>query len=114
MADAKQIQFGHRLKRIDRSHRRLAQGYVTSVNHDGLIIARPARRSSGMPLRGVFLCLTVLLTFKAFVYAQIGAAAYADRVALLESGTIVEKLGAYVMVADPVTVWLAQQINLVF
>ena len=112
MADAKQMQFGYRLKRIDKAHRKLAHGYVTSINHDGLIIARPARRSSGVPLRGLFLCLLVLLTFKGFVYAQIGGAAYADRVGLLENGTIVEQLGAYVMFADPATLWIAQQISL--
>ena len=79
MADVRQMQFGHRLKRIDKAHRKLAHGYVTSVNHDGLIIARPARRSSGLPLRGLFMCLVVLMTFKGFVYAQIGGPAYSDR-----------------------------------
>ncbi len=112
MADVKQMQFGHRLKRIDKTHRQLSNGYVTSVNHDGLIIARPARRSSGLPLRGLFLCLVVLMTFKGFVYAQIGSTAYADRVSLLESGTFVEQIGAYAMFADPVTLWISEQIAL--
>jgi len=110
MADAKQVEFGERLNRIDKSHRQLARGYVTTVNHDGLIIARPHRRSSRLPLRGLFLSLAVLLAFKGFVYAQIGEAAYQDRVQLLANGTIVEQIGAYAMYADPVTLWIAQQI----
>ncbi len=114
MADAKQIAFGERLSRIDKNHRQLAKGYVTSVNHDGLIIARPQRKASRLPLRGLFLSLAVVLVFKAAVYAQIGEAAYQDRVNLLANGTIVEKIGAYAMFADPVTLWLAQQIATIF
>lgn len=109
MADAKQLEFGERINRIDRTHRKLAKGYVTSVNHDGLIIARPHRQSSRLPLRGLFLSLLVLLTFKGFVYAQIGATAYQDRVELLANGTIVEQIGGYAMYADPVTLWIAGQ-----
>ena len=111
MANAKQMEFGARLNKINRTHEQLAQGYVTSVNHDGLIIARPVRRATRRPLRGVFLALAVLLTFKGFVYAQIGAAAYDERVGLLSSGTLVEKIGAYAMHADPITIWVAAQIS---
>ncbi len=111
MADAKQIQFGQRLRRIDRHHRKLARGYVATVNHDGLIVARPRRRTSLFPLRGLFLCLLTLLAFKGFLYAQLGETSYAQRVALLQSGTVVEKMGAYAMQADPVTIWIGDQIR---
>lgn len=111
MTDAKQIQFGHRLRRIDRHHRKLARGYVTSVNHDGLIVARPRRQTSLFPLRGLFLCLLTLLAFKGFIYAQLGPTSYGERVALLQEGTIVEKMGGYAMTADPVTLWIAGQID---
>lgn len=114
MADAKQIEFGHRIHKIERSHKKLAKGYVTSVGKDGLIVARPARRTSGLPLRGLFLALLVLLAFKGFVYSQIGGQAYQDRVALLESGTVVEKVGAYAMYADPVTIWIAGHLDRAF
>ncbi len=111
MTDVKQAEFGHRLQRIDRAHRQLSHGYVTSIGADGLIIAKPRRRTSKLPLRGLFLSLLVLITFKGFVYAQIGGQAYQDRVALLESGSIVEQVGAYAMYADPVTLWIAKQIS---
>lgn len=109
MADAKQMQFGQRLSRIDQNHRKLAKGYVTTMTKDGLIIARPQRRSSRLPARGLFLSLLVLLTFKGFVYAQIGEIAYQSRVDLLAQGTIVEQIGSYAMYADPITLWIAQQ-----
>ena len=111
MTDAKQIQFGHRLRRIDRQHRKLARGYVTSVNHDGLIVARPSRQTSLFPLRGLFLCLLTLLAFKGFIYAQLGPTSYGERVALLQEGTLVEKMGGYAMTADPVTLWIGGQIS---
>ena len=113
MADMKQIEFGNRLRRIDRNHQMIADGYIATVGQDGLIIAKPHKRSSRLPLRGLFLTLLVLLAFKGFVYAQIGAQAYADRVALLESGTIVERIGAYAMYADPATIWIAEQIAMI-
>lgn len=111
MADAKQIQFSQRLRRIDRHHRKLARGYVASINHDGLIIARPRRQTSLFPMRGLFLCLLTLLAFKGFLFAQLGQTSFDERVARLQSGTIVEKMGAFAMQADPATVWIAEQIR---
>lgn len=111
MADAKQLQFGQRLSRIDRHHRKINQGYVASMNHDGLVIARPRKQGSRVPLRGIFLCLLVLIAFKGFLFAEIGERAYADRMAILQGGTFVEQIGAYAMKADPVTLWVAGQIE---
>lgn len=107
MADAKQLQFGQRLRQIDRTNRSLALGYITTVNHDGLIIARPHRRTSHFPFRGLFLGLLILLAFKGFLYASIGPEFYQNQVTRLQNGTAVEKVGAYIMKADPFTVWLA-------
>lgn len=114
MADAKQAQFGARLRKIDRTHRRLSKGYVTSINQDGLIIARPRRRVTATPLRGIFFALAILLAFKGFVYSQIGSSVYAERVDVLRGGTIVEQVGAYAMQADPVTKWIATQFSQIF
>lgn len=111
MPDVKQIEFGQRLRRIDRHDRKLAHGYVASMNHDGLVIASPRKESKGLPLRGLFLTLLIMLTLKGFLYAQLGATAYADRVALLEGGTMIEKIGAYAMKVDPVTLWVSGQIG---
>jgi len=111
MADAKQLKFGQRIRRIDRTNRSLAQGYITTVNHDGLIIARPRRNSSHFPFRGLFLGLLILLAFKGFLFAKLGPESYQDQVTLLQAGTAVEKVGAYVMKADPVTIWLAGQMG---
>lgn len=107
MPDAKQLEFGHRLGRIQKHRKKLARGYVASVNHDGLIIAKPKVKSSGIPLRGIFLCLAVMFLFKAFLMTSLGDEAYESRVALLQNGTAVEQIGAYAMKADPLTTWMA-------
>jgi len=107
MADAKQVQFGQRLRRINRNHQRLANGYVTSVNHDGLIIARPRRREPHKKLRAVAFVIIILMAFKIFLFAQIGPAAYEQRLVALQNGSFLENIAGYAMTADPITIWAA-------
>ncbi|QMU57901.1 MAG: hypothetical protein GKR98_06630 [Boseongicola sp.] len=103
-------EFERRMRRINRRHTKLSQGYVTQVNGDGLVVARPKRRTSGSTIRGVALMLAVILVFKGFLYAQLGPQGYADRVNALAGGNTIEQAGAWVMTADPVTLWLSEQI----
>ncbi|MEE9388606.1 MAG: hypothetical protein V3U96_08335 [Paracoccaceae bacterium] len=107
MTDAKQMQFGQRLRRIDHNHRKLAKGFVTSMNHDGLLIARPVRTDLRFTWRGVAYVIIVMMAFKIFLHAQIGAEAYQARVVALQNGSITAQLGAYAMTADPITVAFA-------
>lgn len=109
MSESQFQSFDNRLRKIDRRHRQLARGYVTSVNHDGLIIAEPRRYSRRFPWRGLLMTLIVLMAFKIFLYIQIGPATYDERVARLAQGNVAERVGAYAMTADPVTVWVAAQ-----
>jgi len=102
-------EFDARLDKIDKRHRKLARGYVMSVNHDGLIIAEPKVQRRGFPWRGTLLILVSLMIFKGFLHFQIGATAYDERVARLSAGTVVEQAGAYAMTADPVTLWISEQ-----
>lgn len=111
MSEAQYAEFGQRLKRIDRHHRKLAKGYVLSMNRDGLVVATPRRKSSGLPLRGLFLTLVALLVFKSFMLAQLGVEGYNERVLILEEGGMLAQVGAYAMKPDPATQWLAAQFN---
>lgn len=103
-------EFERRMRRISRRHSKLSQGYVTAVNSDGLVVARPQRRSNRGMLRGLAMVVIVMMLFKGFLHAQIGAEAYQDRVDALASGTVVEQAGAYFMVADPITLWISSQL----
>ncbi len=111
MADAKQLQFGQRLRRIDRNHRKLANGSITSMNHDGLLIARPLPTDLRLTWRGVAYIVLTVMAFKIFLFAQIGAVAYQERVVELQNGSIAAQFGAYAMAADPITVSFANAIS---
>lgn len=39
-----QIQFDERLRQLSRKHRAMSRGYITQIQSDGLIIARPVRQ----------------------------------------------------------------------
>ena len=103
-------EFERRMRRINRRHTRLSQGYRTEITGDNLVIAKPrAKRRTGA-LRGLALIFVTMFFFKAFLHAQLGPAAYADRVERLGNGTIVEQIGAWAMTADPVTLWVSERI----
>lgn len=103
MADAFH-EFDSRLKNIVRKRSKLAQGYVSNVGKDGLIIYRPKPRRAGFPLRGVFYMILGFMFFKAVIIAQLGLPLYSDRLALLSKASIVEQAGALVMQPDPLSV----------
>lgn len=111
MADVNMKEFGKRVQRINKRHRKLASGYVPSINHDGLIVARVRRSGPRFPWKGIALCFVAFFAFKGFLLVQLGQTTYAERVGKLETGTVVEQAGAYAMSADPVTRWVAAQIQ---
>lgn len=104
-------EFERRMRRINRRHTKLSQGYVTAVTDDGLVVAKPQKRRSGATLRGLVLIAVVILLFKGFLFAQLGVDAYNDRVDRLAAGNVVEQVGAWVMAADPVTVTISHYLS---
>jgi len=101
-------EFNDRVRKLSRKHTRMARGVVTSVNHDGLIIAKPRRRGLRFPVRGPALFLAVFFFFKGFLIAGLGPIGYAERVEALNAGTLTEQLGGYVMNIDPISLYIAQ------
>lgn len=104
-------EFDRRMRRISRRHSKLSHGYVTQVTHDGLVVAKPQRRTARGTLRGLIVVFFVMMIFKGFLHAQLGAAAYQARVDGLAAGSIFEQAGAWVMTADPVTEMLSLKIS---
>ena len=112
MADANYVKFNKRLRDIDRKHSKLSRGYVQLVERDGLLVPVARRQSRrGFPFKGLLLILTGFLVFKGFLLAHLGHITYMDRVEKLAGGTTLEQAGAWAMTADPVTLWIAQQIG---
>lgn len=111
MRDPNHANFSQRLKRIDRRHEKLARGYVTVINSDGLMVAQPRRSNLRFPWKAAALVVLLLFTFKGLVLANLGAERYAESVISLENGTPVEQVGGWVMQADPLTVWIAGRLE---
>lgn len=112
MAYSGSQQFKNRSSRVDATRREISKGANYSVNQDGLIISRPRRSGLRFPLRGLFFAIAGLMMFKAGVVATLGIATYTSRIEALGEGTIFERAGAWVMTADPATLWMALQIKL--
>lgn len=102
------LEFDRRLRRIERKHQRMSRGRVAVVDDSGLVSYRARRRAPRLPLRGLLMLAAGFLAFKALVLTHLGAETYDARLAALQSGTVVEQAGAWLMQADPVTVWIAQ------
>jgi len=103
-------EFDRRMRRISRRHSKLSHGYVTSVNGDGLVVAKPKRRMRKGTLRSLALLVIIMMIFKAVLHARLGGADYDARVFALSQGSMFEKAGAVFMASDPITEWLSVRI----
>ncbi|ABG31687.1 hypothetical protein CEP88_00570 [Roseobacter denitrificans] len=100
-------QFEKRRDRLERRHRAPAKGYVAQVDPDGLITisARPTR--SGLNFRFIGAAAFGFLAFKALAIALIGPVTYQGRIDALAAGHGFEKLCAWIMQADPISLQIA-------
>lgn len=106
-----QLPFENRVRKIERKHSRMSRGVVYRVSSDGLIVSRPRRYSPRFPLKGLLMMAAAVFVFKAFVYSSLGGITYSENVAELANGTLFEQAGAWIMQADPATMWLVDQAN---
>lgn len=112
MAHTSTPSFSKRSRQIVRAHKSVTRrGGELELGPDGLLTVRPKRRSTGIPFRGLFLIAILLFGAKALMLAQDGALGYGERVAKLSEGNMVEKAGAWIMQADPLTTALAGYIK---
>ncbi len=105
-----QRQFSERLQRLSRKHDAMTRGYVTHMQPDGLIVARPKRPPIRISGRAVLLCFAAFIGFKVFLVASLGLVTYEERLGRLQAGTMVERIGAFAMQVDPVTKALAKKV----
>lgn len=107
----KQLEFDQRVHRLSKKHQKLSRGYRASMRKDGLVVMRPQRVRSGVPIRVLMLCLVGFFAFKAFLLSSLGPSGYQYRVDSLNAGTSVEQAGAWVMQIDPLSQFLSVQLN---
>ena len=111
MSDPNLANFYGRVARIERAR---AKGYGFEAN--GTLgrshYLRPVRQRRPM-LRVLIFAVVCVFGLKGAILHNVGAASYEARIARLQTGKEFDKLGAWLMQADPVTVWVATQIALV-
>lgn len=108
MADPNLVDFYNRVTRFERAR---AQGFAhqTGGIPDRIRAPRaPRRRSVLLPL--VFVACAGF-AMKGAILQSVGAAAYQDRVDRLQAGEGFDRLGGWLMQADPVTRFVAGQIS---
>lgn len=110
MADVHMKEFRGRLRRVERIRRRGGAFEAAGTLGRGGYVTRE-RRSLFRPL---LITLAVGLILKAALLMQIGAQDYQDRVDRLAQGDRVEAVGAFLMQADPATVWLSETMRELF
>lgn len=85
---------------------------LESFNHDGIEIARRRNvRRRSLPLRQAVLFLLAVVSFKIFLMLHLGQATYGHKMATLAEGSAVERVAARAMVLDPLSHWVALELQ---
>lgn len=107
-------EFDKRVRSIARKNRQLARGRKTYVDETGVIRHRAVRQKSAIPFKAIVLFALGFIAFKSLVLASAGAEDYAKRLALLETGTLFERAGAWALQIDPVTEFVGTKLDPLF
>jgi len=116
----------HRERATNTCHTRIAWGLVMglsigtpkrqsvsleSFNHDGVQIARRRRRQRELPLRQVAYFLIAVVSFKIFLFFDMGAGAYGAKIDELMQGTKWERAAGWAMQLDPASQWVVDGVR---
>lgn len=107
MSDPNMDDFYGRVARIERAHA-MGLGFEAegTLGRSATFRSRVKKRPV---LRSALFVLALLFGLKAAILTQLGEASYQERVLSLRQGDALDRVGAFVMQDDPVTVWLAHQ-----
>lgn len=76
------------------------------MDRSGLITIQPTTRVR-LPQLTLLSVLCGFFVFKGCLLAALGDSVYAEKLALLDAGTVVERIGAFAMQSDPLTTLIA-------
>lgn len=110
MSDPNLVDFYRRVARIEKS-RADGFGFEAEGTLGRSFFNKPARRRRGF-LGPVLFLLICVFGLKGAIYHSVGAVSYDDRVARLQAGQGFDVLGGWLMQADPLTIFVAEQIGL--
>ncbi len=114
MVDRNMSDFQGRLGRIERTHE--AGGGFEANGTLGMAYYNAHRRRWRLPRWPGTLLVTALVLFglKAGLHVAIGGDAYVQKVESLRQGSDTDRVGAWLLQADPVTLALATQLRRLF
>lgn len=99
--------YNKRQNAVRRKHARLARGYTTKLDRNGVFVHVPDNKTGGISFRILLWAALLFMGFKGLVLAGLGAETYQGHVDTLAQGTGFERVGAWLMQIDPVTAGLA-------
>lgn len=107
MSDPNMDDFYGRVARIERAHA-MGLGFEAegTLGRSSTFRSRVKKRPV---LRSALFVIALLFGLKGAILTQLGDDTYLGRVEALRQGDALDRVGAFVMQADPVTVWLAVQ-----
>jgi len=109
MSDPNLVAFYGRIARIERAR---TKGYgFEAPGTLGRSYSLPPKHRRNPTLRIVVLVAICAFGLKAAIHHTVGPDTYQQRVADLQTGEGFDRLGGWLMQADPVTVWLSGQIT---
>ena len=114
MTDAQVQDFQKRVRGVSRQHRKMSRGYVQLVERNGLLVPKTSKARRGFPIKGLALTAAGFVAFKAFLFNQVGALNYSDRIETLSQGAMLEKAGGWIMQADPATIAISNWMSSLF
>ncbi len=111
MVDRNMRDFHGRLGRIEKIHN--AGGGFEAEGTLGMSYYNAQKRPVRRPgiLGPLVLVLLTVVAIKATVHATIGAERYGERIATLEAGDTADRVGAYILQAEPLTLAISHQIR---
>jgi hypothetical protein len=111
MADPNMVDFYKRASRLERDRAR-GRGFEAPGTLGRSYYYRPAPPRRSMLWPALFL-IAAAFVIKAGIFYATGPGIYNERVANLQASTgSVERVGGWLMQADPVTIWLADKIGM--
>lgn len=99
--------FRMRQQKLRRKHERMARGYVTGIDQNGLIVQKPDSKTGGRTLRLLAMLAAGFVGFKILLLAGLGPEQYGLHVTQLQSGSTGDQVGAWLMQIDPLSALLA-------
>lgn len=110
MQDPQRHEFSGRLRRIEKIHRR-GGGFEAIGTLGQSHYTRMRLQTQRRPLlRSAVILLASIVLLKGLLLASLGEVAYAEKLARLEAGSLVDQAGAFIMGPDPLSSTIAKLI----